>query len=435
MANPRRPVRIANCSGAQMDPGWQMQRQVAKGNVDFVTGDWLAENNLAQEAEAMAQDPELGFKKNTWDALQRSMDDIARTGIKVIVNGGGLNPASLARRCQELIEQRGHRLQVAFVSGDDVLAQTKAKVVKQAGLPKYFHDDVLESKHDWVNVNVNPLLACNAYIGARGIVKGLTHGADIIICGRVADASPVVAAAWWWHGWKEDDYDRLAGALIAGHLIECSAYITGANFSGFSRYPLATFVDCGYPIAEVCEDGTCVITKPEGTNGLVNKDTVTCQFLYELQGSVYLNSDVKAILDHVEIRDIGPNRVDVRGILGRPPPPTTKLAIFFKGGVETQLLMNASGYATEKKFALFEMQIRFRLEQARLADAFDVLEFQVYIFLDTVVTVIRANECGEQCRNSTTRSALPATKHDLLPRLCSGGNSRSYLLASKNRLR
>lgn len=153
-----------------------------------------------------------------------------------------------------------------------------------------------------------PMVSAHAYLGARGIVDGLRRGADIIICGRVADASPVVAAAWYWHSWSETDYDRLAGALVAGHLIECSAYVTGANFSGFDRYPIDTFIEPGFPIAEIDFDGTCVITKHAGTGGMVDVDTVRCQFLYELQGNIYLNSDVSAILDDVTIEHHGQDR-------------------------------------------------------------------------------------------------------------------------------
>lgn len=124
------------------------------------------------------------------------------------------------------------------------------------------------------NYLMNANRSTAAYIGARAIVKGLENGADIIICGRVADASPVIGAAWWWYGWSDTDYDRLAGAFLAGHLIECSAYASGSNFSGFHRYPLETFVDNGFPIAEIEQDGACVITKHEGTGGMVSEDTV-----------------------------------------------------------------------------------------------------------------------------------------------------------------
>lgn len=153
-----------------------------------------------------------------------------------------------------------------------------------------------------------PMVSAHAYLGARGIVEGLRNGADIIICGRVADASPVIAAAWYWHSWSDVDYDRLAGALIAGHLIECSAYVTGANFAGFDRYPIDKFVEPGFPIAEIELDGSCVITKHPGTGGMVDVDTVRCQFLYELQGNIYLNSDVSAILDDIAVEEVGSDR-------------------------------------------------------------------------------------------------------------------------------
>jgi hypothetical protein len=152
------------------------------------------------------------------------------------------------------------------------------------------------------------MVSAHAYLGARGIVHGLRAGADIIICGRVADASPAIAAAWYWHDWDEADYDRLAGALVAGHLIECSAYVTGGNFSGFDRYDIEDLVEPGFPIAEIDSDGTCVVTKHPGTKGMVTTDTVRCQFLYELQGTVYLNSDVNAYIGGVVVEDVGKDR-------------------------------------------------------------------------------------------------------------------------------
>lgn len=238
------------------------------------------------------------------------------------------------------------------------------------------------------------MISAHAYLGARGIVDGLRRGADIIICGRVADASPVIAAAWYWHSWEEGDYDRLAGSLIAGHLIECSTYVTGGNFSGFDHYSLDDLVEPGFPIAEIEADGSCVITKHAGTGGMVNVDTVRCQFLYELQGNVYLNSDVSANLDDVVIEEDGldrsvylrlavlssangPFRVRVRGIRGYAPPPTTKLAVFYPGGFEAQLLLNATGYGTDKKWDLIEKQLRHFIPDEAL-ERIGILEFQRY---------------------------------------------------------
>ncbi|KAK3698985.1 hypothetical protein LTR37_016676 [Vermiconidia calcicola] len=370
-----RPVRIANCSGGQMEPGWQMRKQASLGQVDFITGDWLAENNIAQEATAMDAGTGEGFKKNAWDGLQLSMDVIAEKGIKVVINGGGLGPQNLAKRCQELVDKNNYGLTVAYVSGDNIVGRVRSSLKESGKLPGSFQD-MSGNNHKDATFTADQVLACTAYLGARAIVKGLENGADIIICGRVADAAPIMGAAWWWYGWSDTDYDRLAGSFLAGHIIECSAYASGSNFSGFTRFPMETFIDSGFPIAEVEQDGSCVITKHEGTGGMVTEETVKCQLLYEIQGNVYLNSDVKALLDEAEIKEVGKDRVRLSGVKGRPPPPTTKLAIFFQGGYEAQNLANFAGYASRRKHKLYETQIRARLEEMGLLKSFDILEFQ-----------------------------------------------------------
>lgn len=358
------------------EPGWQMKKQASLGDVDFITGDWLAENNIAQEAAAMEAGTGEGFKKNAWEALQLSMETINRKRIKVVINGGGLSPQNLAKRCQELIDKSNYNLTVAFVSGDNMVGTVRSSLKETGKLPDTFQD-INNNAHKSTNFKADQVLATTAYIGARGIVKGLEAGADIILCGRVADASPVIGAAWWWYGWSDTDYDKLAGAFLVGHLIECSGYITGSNYSGFHRFPLENFVDVGFPVAEIEEDGTCTITKHEGTNGMVTEDTVRCQFLYEIQGNVYLNSDVTAVLDNVQVKQVAKDRVKFSGIKGRPPPPTTKLAVFYKGGFESQNLSNAAGYATRKKYVLYERQVRERLKEQGLDKSFDCLVFQV----------------------------------------------------------
>jgi hypothetical protein len=222
-----------------------------------------------------------------------------------------------------------------------------------------------------------PIVAANAYLGYRAIKRALDDGADIIICGRVADASPVIAAAAWWHGWEETEHDALAGALVAGHLIECSTYATGANFSGAHKYPVSAFINLGLPIAEVSHEGECVITKHDELGGFVTPDTIRCQLLYELQGNMYLNSDVKADLGGVRVQpQVTKDRVHVSGVKGHPPPPTTKLAVFYKGGYQLEILVNASGYATEHKWDVQEAQVRAKLEEWKLLQSLDVLDFQ-----------------------------------------------------------
>ena len=359
-----------------------MYRQVTQGDVDFVTGDYLAEMNLAENAEVYAAGIHPGWEPTAWDGLEQSLEAASERRTKIVINGGSLNPRGLAEKTEELVNQKNLMLKVGYVEGDNLFAEVKDVLQKTGDLPQHLdpEDDGIQlakNARDFLDTANHPLVAANAYLGARGIVKGLELGADVLICGRVADASPVIGAAWYWHSWSDKDYDRLAGALVAGHLIECSAYVTGANFAGFIDYPLDMFIDVAFGIAELEEDGACVITKHENTNGLVNEDTVLTQFLYELQGDVYLNSDVKAYIAGIHLEQLGQNRVRVTGIKGAAPPPTTKLAIFYKGGFESQMLMNATGYGTAEKYALQEKQLRYSIEHMGLENTLDVLEFQV----------------------------------------------------------
>ncbi|GFN15020.1 acyclic terpene utilization AtuA family protein [Aspergillus tubingensis] len=382
-ATETRPVRVANCSGYHGDPAYEMYRQATLGDVDFITGDYLAEVNLANNAQAWREGKHPGYEATAWEGLQQTIEVIAQKRIRVVINGGALDPKALALKTQALVSEKKLDLRVAYLSGDDLydrvgpnMPATKEELTHlDAG-----NSDVVPSDLTYAFLNTSdgtavPMVSAHAYLGARGIVDGLRRGADIIICGRVADASPVIAAAWYWHNWSETDYDELAGSLIAGHLIECSAYVTGANFAGFDKYPLDDLVAPGFPIAEIAADGTCVITKHPNTQGIVNSETVSSQFLYELQGSTYLNSDVSAYIGDVAVKDVGKDRVHVSGIRGSPPPPTTKLAVFYRGGYEAQLLLNATGYATDKKWDLFERQMRHFLPE-EVKKGLETLEFQ-----------------------------------------------------------
>ncbi|KAF2098006.1 DUF1446-domain-containing protein [Rhizodiscina lignyota] len=377
----QRPVRIANCSGARTDPGFHMRRQAERGDVDFITGDYLAEINLPINKIAMDKGEHDGWEFTCWDGIEQSIDLIAQKRIKIIVNGGALNPAGLAQKVQELINKKKYDLKAGYVTGDDITERTKDGLSK-GKLPAH-----LDSENPDIKLNplanalqdtkARPIITAHAYMGAKGIVTALENGADIVICGRCADASPVIAAAWYWHGWQNTDYDELAGSLVAGHLIECSAYACGANFAGFDQYDLDIFVDLPFPIAEVERDGTAIITKHDNTNGIVNADVLRCQFLYEIQGAIYLNSDVSADTTNVHFEDVGKDRARMSGVKGYPPPPTTKLAVFYDAGYQAQLLANVVGYATAQKWKLFEKQIRFGLKERGVIDKFDNLEFQI----------------------------------------------------------
>ncbi|RSL98126.1 hypothetical protein CEP52_010513 [Fusarium oligoseptatum] len=379
----KRPVRIANCSGYCGDPAEEMLKQATLGDVDFITGDYLAEVNLAANAEAFANGKHPGYEVSALEGLRMTLDVINTKRIKVALNGGALNPKGLAEAVVELVKEKNATLTVAYISGDDVLPEVRQRLQATESSPLPHLDSVGNStqfgQETTLPLDMNPetIVSANAYLGARGIVAAFRNGADIVIAGRVSDASPVIAAAWYWWSWSDTDYDQLAGGLVAGHLIECSAYVTGGNYAGFTDAKYGGWEKVthpGFPIAEVDADGSCVITKHPGTGGFVDEDTVKCQLLYELQGNVYLHSDSKAALDEVTVKEVGPDRVRVSGIRGLPPPPSTKVAIFYKGGYESQLLLNTAGYDWEAKCDLFEKQVRLQLGDK--ANDMDVLEFQ-----------------------------------------------------------
>ena len=347
----------------------QIYRQ-AQANVDAITADYLAEFNIAYKAIERASQPDLGYESAFLAQLAYKDGDaarlIARNNIKVVHDGGALNPRGLAEKAAGYFRSLGiEGVKIAWVEGDDVTA-----LVKEDKLGEIKHLDIegtVLSEEERGKV-----MSANVYTGMTGIVKALEAGADIVVCGRCTDASPVMGLAAWWHQWKETDYTELAGALLAGHLIECSAYVTGGNYCGFQE--VKDLHRVGYPIAEIAADGTAVITKPEGSNGAVTVDTCKAQLLYEIQGIYYLNPDVQAIIDGAILEDVGKDRVRLSGIKGAPPPPTLKLAIFLKGGWQAELSAFASGLDIQEKFSLMKDQVKRELDLA----AFTTLSMEVY---------------------------------------------------------
>ncbi|BDD55240.1 hypothetical protein MAP00_000783 [Monascus purpureus] len=223
------------------------------------------------------------------ERIQKTVELANKNRIKIIINGGALNPEGLAEKTHEL--EKKLNLQVAWVEADNLYPRVET-ILDDITAGKYAHLDAGNSEVK-LERKEKRVVSANAYLGYRVIKRGLDEGADIIICGRVSDASPVIGAAAWWHSWSETDYDKLAGTLIAGHLVECSTYVTGANFAGFYKYDIRDLLNLGLPIAEVFANGETVITKHETLPGIVTADTVKCQLLYELQGNMYLNSDVR----------------------------------------------------------------------------------------------------------------------------------------------
>jgi hypothetical protein len=341
-------VRVANCAGWLWDR-FSGLRDALAGPVDVVTGDYLAEPTLRQLALEKQRNPELGYAQSFLAQFADAVDLLVERGARLVVDAGGLNPAGLAAQCRRVIAEAGHELVVAHVEGDDVLGR-----LDEFG--DLAHLDDGRPLADWGH---EPGTA-NAYLGGWGITAALAAGADVVITGRVTDASLTTGVAAWWHGWSVEDtsqqaWDRLAGAVAAAHVIECGPQATGGNFSGFTTVPRLD--DLGYPIAEIADDGTAVITKHDTAGGMVTTDTVTAQLLYEIQGPTYLNPDVTVHLDEVVVSRDGPDRVSLTGVRGSPPSPTTKLAITAPGGFESSVSFYATGLDLEAKVDLLRTHV------------------------------------------------------------------------------
>ncbi|KAM5351019.1 hypothetical protein ACJ41O_003742 [Fusarium nematophilum] len=360
MSHSRRPIRIGNASGAIGDGIDQVYRLATSGSVDAITADYLAEFNIAWKAIELQSRPDLGYEPNFLEQLAWNNGDGARAvadrRVKVVHDGGALNPRGLAEKVHSYFQSLGIRhLKVAWVEGDNVTEQIRNS---QLGKPRH-----LDQAGRTFDSRSGETLAANVYTGQRGIIRALEEGADIVICGRCCDASPVMGLASWWHGWTAEEYDKLAGSLMAGHLIECGAYVTGGNYCGAQE--ISQLHHIGYPIAEIAADGTSVITKPEGSNGAVTVDTCKGQLLYEIQGPKYLNPDVIAKIDGARLEQVSKDRVRLSGIEGFPPPSTAKVAICALGGFQAELSAYAAGVDTDFKFNLMKSQV---LQQVNLDD-------------------------------------------------------------------
>ncbi|KAK7444998.1 hypothetical protein CaCOL14_001781 [Colletotrichum acutatum] len=361
MDPPRRPIRIGNCSGAINDGIDQIYRLAKYGNVDAITADYLAEFNIAWKAIELQTQPELGYEPNFLEQLAWHNGDAARLvaekGIKIVHDGGALNPRGLADKTHAYFESLGIRdVKVAWVSGDNV-----TDAVKRGAFGRVMHLDQPGVEFD-PHSQGEDLLAANAYTGMAGIVRALELGADIIICGRCTDASPVMGLAAWWHGWKATDCDVLAASLMAGHLIECGPYVTGGNYCGQREVP--DLHHAGFPITEIGADGSIVITKPEGSNGLVSVDTCKAQLLYEIQGVYYLNPDVIADIEQATFIQLGKDRVRLLGVRGLLPPSTAKLSICLMGGYQAEISAYATGLDTDFKFEVLKSQVLGQITQS-----------------------------------------------------------------------
>jgi hypothetical protein len=355
------PIRIANCSGFYGDRLSAAREMVDGGPIDVLTGDWLAELTMLVLAKNLLRDPAAGYARTFVTQMEQVMGDCLHRGIKVVSNAGGLSPQRCAEATAAVAGKLGLDPVIAYIEGDDLMPRLAELRAAGAELRNLDTGEPLGGRE---------VITANAYLGGWGIAGALARGADIVITGRVTDAALVVGPAAWHHGWLRDDWDALAGAVVAGHVIECGAQATGGNFSFFTEVP--GLEHPGFPIAEVAADGSSVITKHPGQGGLVSVDTVTAQLLYEIGGPAYLNPDVTARFDTIRLSGDGQDRVRISGVLGESPPATAKVALNYSGGWRSTLTLYLTGVDIEEKAALVERALWASIPGGR--DAFDAVE-------------------------------------------------------------
>ena len=356
----KRPIRIANCSGFFGDRRSAAREMVEGGDIDVLSGDWLAELTMLILAKQQAKHPDRGYAATFVDQMRELLPECVRRGIRVVSNAGGLNPEACAEAVRRLAAEQAVDARVAVLVGDDL--RPRLEDLQAAGEPLVH----METGRPLAELGVTPVSA-SAYLGGWGIATALAEGADVVVTGRVTDAALVVGPAAWWHGWHRDDWNALAGAVVAGHVVECGGQTTGGNYAFFEEVPGLEHV--GFPIAEVEADGSSVITKHPGTGGLVSVGTVTAQLLYEIGGPRYLNPDVVARFDTIHLGEVGRDRVRIGPVRGEPAPATTKVAINYIGGYRNTVTFVLTGLAIEEKGALAERTLWASIPGGR--DAFE----------------------------------------------------------------
>ncbi len=333
-------IRIANCSGFYGDRITAAKEMVDGGPIDVLTGDWLAELTMLILARTQAKRPGGGYARTFVTQMEHVMGSCLDKGIKVVTNAGGLDPDGCADAVAEVADKLGLSPTIAYVSGDNLLGR----------MPELFEH---LGQFDGTPLgDPTNYLSANAYIGGWGIVDALNSGADIVIAGRATDAAVVCGPAAWHHSWQRDDWDALAGAIVAGHVIECGTQATGGNYSFFQEVPGLTRP--GFPWAEIAADGSSVIGKHEGTGGQVSVGTVTSQLLYEIGGPAYLNPDVTSHFDTIQVEQLEPDRVRIHSTKGSAPPATLKVAMNEMGGFRQDVSVALTGLDVEAKAALVE---------------------------------------------------------------------------------
>ena len=392
-------IRIGNCSGFYGDRLAAAREMIDGGPIDVLTGDYLAELTMTILYNQMQS---RGSDKGYVGTFLKQVADVARdckeNNIRIVSNAGGLNPSAMAQEIEKILIDQGVDLKVAYIDGDDIKADINRF---QADGETFINID----KNIPLSESSNEVVTANTYFGAWGIKEALDQGADFVICPRVTDAAVVIGPAAWYFNWQRNDYDALAGALTAGHIIECGAQCCGGNYAFFEEVP--SFRDMGYPIAEIEADGSFTVTKHPGTGGLISTGTITAQLLYEIKAPAYYNPDVIAHFDTLKITQTGDDRVRVSGCRGSSPPPTHKVCVNTLASYKQSLEILLTGLDIEKKAELFVDQIFHNLGGM---DQFD----------DVDVDLIRSdkeNPASNEVAHAALRITITASEPQKLGRL------------------
>ncbi len=382
------PIRIANCSGFYGDRLSAAAEMVDDGPIDALTGDWLAELTMLILARTRAKHPGGGYARTFVKQMEQVMGSCLDRGIKVVSNAGGLDPLHCAEAVAEVGGSLGLSPKVAFVDGDNLLPRLDE--LRTAGI------ELINFETGQPVADID-YISANAYLGCWGIVEALDQGADIVITGRTTDAAIVCGPAAWHHRWRRDDWDQLAGAVVAGHVIECGTQATGGNYSFFTEIP--GLDRTGFPIAEVEADGSAVITKHDGTGGAVTVGTVTSQLLYEIGAPGYLGPDVISRFDTIQLAQLGPDRVRISHTKGEAPPPTLKVSMNSWGGFRSDLKIALTGLEIEAKADLIEAAFW-------KASPFGPDDFQ------SVTTTVVRTDCEDPATNEEATASWGLTVKD-----------------------
>ena len=336
-------IRIANCSGFYGDRLSAAAEMVEAGPIDALTGDWLAELTMLILARTQAKRPGTGYARTFIRQMEQVMGNCIESGIKVVSNAGGLDPLHCAEAVAQVADKLGLSPSIAYVEGDNLLPRLDE--LKTAGV------DLLDLETGQPVADID-YISANAYLGCWGVVEALNRGADIVVTGRTTDAAIVCGPAAWHHKWARDDLDAMAGAVVAGHVIECGTQATGGNYSFFEEIDGLEYP--GFPFAEIAADGSSVIGKHPRTGGNVTIGTITSQLLYEIGDPGYLGPDVTSRFDTIELDTVGRDRVRISGVRGEKPPETLKVSMNSWGGFRSDLAIALTGVDIDAKAELIE---------------------------------------------------------------------------------